>query len=155
MKTIEQLEQEIARLQREVETLKAAEWPKNGDKFFWVAGRGDVGDEIWCGNSENLKYKAQGNIFRTEEEALRETECRAIVAEYRRQPGRKAFVFGKKNWNARIDEGSVRPCDISLALAGLFQTYFDSKESTEAAISAVGAERLRKAAMWQSQQGVV
>jgi len=68
---IKQLEDQLAALRKEVENkpIKQEEWPKLGDKYYYLDAEGDTEYDHFH-NWEFDKYLQQiGNMFKTEEEA--------------------------------------------------------------------------------------
>lgn len=156
MTELEKIKAQIADLQKQIEELDAThkEWPQVGDSYWIVDGSGDVcmltyGD--WIGDPGAF---SQGNAFRTKAEAEAERDARAVVAELRKQPGRKKFVSGEDNscLFVNINMLCVSTDCWSCTDNGWNSIYFESRESAQAAINAVGADRILKAARWCTMQ---
>ena len=153
MKTIEQIESQIAELQADLEALKAQskECQQQGDAYFHLSGIGEIVQVVYDGLSFDSGSFAQGNAFRTKDEAETERDARAVVAELRKQPGRKKFAAWFRNYGIRCVLSSQRVCPSgywSEEDSSWHHLYFDSNESARAAINAVGADRILKAAKW-------
>ena len=94
MSRIEELEKQITELderkvalQQELELEKQKpeiEYSfKNGEKYFVLGQDGLIGDYLWDGsNFDKIRY-AQGNVFKTKEEAECERDRRALLTRFR------------------------------------------------------------------------
>jgi len=148
------LEDAITVLISEIEALKSAkvkEWPQVGDVYFYISSAGMVLPSTWRDDNPDKDCAEIGNIFRTEAEATKELETRKTIAELRAQPGREKFVIGEYNhslsvdFKIGVDVNAFTTCDYGFA-----SIYFDSAESVQSAIKAVGADRILAASKWLS-----
>ena len=151
MENLKALEEKYAALGEEIAKLKTApkEWPQEGEEI-WIlcADRSRYEDSYTC--HADKPYLNQGNLFRTEAEAIAERDARAVVAELRRQPGRKQFVVEDPNYGLRVDLYNDLVSDNNLYKldASWNSIYFESEQATINAIKAVGEDRILKAARW-------
>lgn len=151
MENLKALEEKYAALGEEIAKLKAApkEWPQAGDEMWGLFGTGQIIPVSYF-NLAHKNYLDQGNLFRTEAEALAERDARAVVAELRRQPGRKMFIEEEGNDGFVVDlvSGSVSIHNWYADSNGWHSIYFESEQAARDAIKAVGKERILKAARW-------
>ena len=155
MTTIEQIEQQITALQKQVEELKQSQaekpWPKEGDVFFYVTGSGEPSRFVWgISGMKDQELLEIGNIFRTREDAESEAHARRTVAALRRQPGARGFVFGGDNWIITLDSPTEIEYSKSTVLCCVSPVYFDTLANLESAIAAVGEAEIIKAWKWIS-----
>ena len=94
MSIIEKLENEIKGLEnRKIELLKELElekqkteieYPFKDDELHWVVYTdGGITDSIWIDNKIDTNRYAQGNIFKTKAEAIKERDRRALLTRFR------------------------------------------------------------------------
>lgn len=150
MENLTALEEKYAALGEEIAKLKAApkEWPQEGDKVWLLCTSGEHYEDTYfrlsCRN-----YLDQGSLFRMYARYA-ERDARAVVAELRRQPGRKKFIAANNNYCLCVDlsDGEVFPDNLCGIDGGWHSIYFESEQATINAIKAVGQERIVKAARW-------
>lgn len=161
MTEIEQLKQELAAMQEKLNKLEKAEqskdWPQIND-IYWVPVFSDASPSDYEYTSDRVDecFKKHGMLFRTKHEAADILDAFAVLAELRRQPGRKLFVLNEWNYCIII---SAKTNILSTEAwktdhVGWQSIYFDSEQSTKAAIAAVGADRILKAEKILSSWGV-
>lgn len=94
MSRIEELENKIKGLEnRKIELLKeleleqqktAIEYPFKDDELHWVVYTdGGITDSIWIDNKIDTNRYAQGNIFKTKAEAIKERDRRILLTRFR------------------------------------------------------------------------
>lgn len=162
MNIVTELEQKLKetlelteKLKKEIEEAKNVPtfgWePKDDEEFYWVRASGCITSDYWS-NDNNLK--SMGNYFKTWSQAQDYVDALKVIAELRKQPGRKKFVRGEDNWALAMYDmslvGGTRTITISLTqyssyMISFGQVFFDSQESAQAAINVIGEERIKKA----------
>lgn len=156
MSTITELEDKVKELMNEIETLKQKEKIEKFEYLFekhepyWVVyNYGDIFDSIWTNDEFDCKRYEQGNIFKTREEAKRESERRALLTRFRQfrdkcngdwKPDFTSLLQGKHSiqFSYAISELVVlnsRDMD-GFRLFG----YFNKREDAERAIELFGDE---------------
>ena len=90
MSKIIELEEKVKELMKEIETLKQQEkteefeYPFEEDEQYWVLYQdGDINYGTWNNYEIDTKRYDQGNIFKTEQEAERERDKRALLTRFR------------------------------------------------------------------------
>lgn len=90
MSTIAELEDKVKELLDEIETLKREkkneefEYPFENHEDYWVLYQdGGINDNIWTNYGIDTKRYEQGNIFKTQREAERERDKRALLTRFR------------------------------------------------------------------------
>ncbi|MDE2097547.1 MAG: hypothetical protein KGL39_09900 [Patescibacteria group bacterium] len=153
---IAQIEAETKKARKELEMMKAGwqEWPKFGDKFYYLGLCGHVYEaqiSFICLSNPYIEF---GNAFKTREEAEKEVHARKIVAKLRQQPGARGFIVGEKNYCVEVSlkNNSIYDNYWSGADIGWQSIYFDTMESVRNAIELVGEENILKVATWLSMR---
>lgn len=119
MSSVKELEEKVTELLKEIETLKQKEkaeefeYPfKHMEQYFFIDNDGKIIDSAWTNhNLDTCRYE-QGNVFKTEKEALREHDKRALLTRFRQ--------FRDKcngDWNAKTYDSQ-------------YYIIFDSTENT-------------------------
>ena len=147
---INALETEIANLRAELEKPDTpGPWvPEKGEKFWLIYNFGAVnGQYQWDNDAFDRGKLSIGNIFRTQEDAEFMLERLKVLAELRRLA--KGFVpdwrdTNQKKWYLCCDVGGSIHCDYTYGISYGVPVYFQSREDAQAAIEAVGAERLKR-----------
>ena len=119
------------------------EFPKVGDKYWYIDTTGDVHDENWeCFSFEKATLEI-GNVFSTKEQAefavekLKvEAELRSLSDSWDLEKTQYTFSF---NWE--VGEFEIDYPDYN-QYPGSY--YFDSLDSWEQAIESVGEDRIKK-----------
>lgn len=119
------------------------EFPKVGDKYWYIDTTGDVHDENWeCFSFEKATLEI-GNMFKTKEQAEFVVEKLKVEAELRNlsdswdlEKTQYTFSF---NWE--VGEFEIDYPDYN-QYPGSY--YFDSLDSWEQAIESVGEDRIKK-----------
>ena len=90
MSTITELEEKVKELLDEIETLKQKakaeefDYPfKENEKYWSVNTFGEVDSFTWIQNGFNTTRYNQGNAFKTQQEAIRERDRRALLTRFR------------------------------------------------------------------------
>jgi hypothetical protein len=134
---------------RIVEELSDPVWPQEGDECWVVWGDGSIEKILFHNHTNNVL--AQGNLFCTKKEVIAESNARAVIAEFQRQPGARKFDKLKINHYVVAREASeTLYCSDSHSFCyGFASTYFDTAEQLNAAITAVGEDRILAAMKWR------
>lgn len=155
---LENLKAELAALAGRIAALETveqpeAEWPKDGDTYFFIDGDGDVLDSRWDSDLRDTSRMNIGNVFRTVAEAEHEIERRKVLTELRRLA--KASWGGTKidwtdgtqyKWQIRFahDTADGGKFDAINWRAVQYQSAvaFATEQAAQAAIKTIGADRL-------------
>lgn len=131
-------------------TAEVKSWPQEGDEYWAPSSRGDAKAYRFSSDHIDKSYFEMGLAFKTKEEALAEIEARKVVYELKQQPGCERFVVGKKRWTFAMNLADNEVFTDSWANACNLQdsVWFESREAAQAAIEAVGKDRILKAARW-------
>lgn len=148
MKTIEQ---RISDLETELAQLKAAAqaeaWPNMGDQYWYVNSIGRVASGVFGSRDGSGRLLTIGDIYRTQDEAVREVVRRQVLAELRQL----AKASGECDWtNPNTDKCSCYfnlssrkwSTAYSTSSQDLGGIYFSSKEAAENAIKTIGEDRM-------------
>lgn len=118
------------------------EFPKDGERVWFLYNDGAMIGRIWIGNEYQNGAQAQGNIFRTEADTERERDRRAVMQKLRMLAGdqswidwgdmsqKKYFICDLDGWCADDLCETFTPCT----------PYFQSQKETIAAIDTLGYE---------------
>ena len=70
MTKLDELKSQLSDIQKQIDQMEG-EWPKDGEKYFYIGSAGMILDEIWRDDSFNRSSKRTeiGNIFPTLEKA--------------------------------------------------------------------------------------
>ena len=154
---IEKIGKQIAELALELTKVKVEqvedEWPKVGDEYWYVTDHLLFPiTAIYEGTYVDKSRKSLDIVFRTKEEACAEIHARLVIADLRKQPGRKKFAVGEKNWCIAVDleDDNVFPDCFVILEMGRASTYFISEEAARSALQAVGEDSILKASRWLS-----
>ena len=156
MSKIEELEEKVKELMKELETLKQKEqaekfeYPFEEKEEYWSVGvKGGVSNFIWSNHEFDTKKYDQGHIFKTEQEAIRERDKRALLVRFR-QFRDKCNGDWKPDWiNNQECKYFVRyfsgckSCDLTYCVHGdLFSSfgYFKNEDDCRRAIELFGDE---------------
>lgn len=156
MKSIEQLQAEIAKLQQELEETKnkvVKGWPYGEDNTYFVASEsGTTYDLKFCEDGFDTGCFSQGNAFRTEAEAEAEVHARATITALRNQFGAKKFAVGGCNYYLFIDiySTTIDVVYTTCTIGSFGDAYFETEDDALSAIEDVGQENIIKAAKWRS-----
>lgn len=124
---------------------------KNDDTYYLIDTDGDVMNATW--NDINIdidsKFRENGNVFLTREEAEFEVERRKIETEMLRLGGRRTFKKGENNYYIVCDFDSNYGNRLWISnnkSDGFAQMmiYFDSNKECENAIETIGKDRIKK-----------
>lgn len=146
MSKLQELKQQLDKIQKEIQNLESRDWPKPYDEYYLVSSNGAVLSYTWEGAPDDEDFKSQGHIFKTKSEAVSEHLSRKIVQELWQCEGARKYVIGKPNWSITLDSWEV--C-YDLGGASYFSVYFDSQDQVANAIKTVGADRLNKVLDWR------
>ena len=159
MSTITELEDKVKELMNEIETLKQQEKIEKFEYLlekyepYWIVyNDGDIFDSIWTKDKTDCKKYEQGHIFKTQQEAKRERDKRALLTRFRQ-------FRDKCNGDWKPDFKNGTSCkyyvyfsnsdgQMGVDFNGLctdFSTfgYFKTREDAERAIELFGDEIIR------------
>ena len=149
---LENLKAELAALAGRIAALETAqqpeaEWPKDGDTYFFIDGDGDVVDSLWSSDRFDDSRMNIGSVYRTVTEAEHEIDRRKVLTELRKL----AKASGKRDW-ADKNQTKYRLVYEADAMRWAHRgnqiertqgaVYFATEESAQAAIETIGADRL-------------
>ena len=128
---------------------EAQVWPRKGDEVWWLGSSGDV-IRFSFDNSDDYfrKALAQGNLFRTHEEALAEKHAREVAAKFAGQLGARKFTSDTINHAVVMCREKAEAVAYREYATAFAHTYFDTRAQLDAAITAVGKEEIEKAMRW-------
>ena len=154
MTTLEQIEQQISTLQKQVEELKQSkeekQWPQEGDVVWYVDFEGDAYQAFFLLTNKHHKGMLKiGNLFRTLEDAEREVHARHVVAALKRKQGAGGFAWESSCWIVCVEERMDKVYVTKSRYPG-HPVYFDSKQHAEYAIADCGKAEIIKAWKWIS-----
>lgn len=120
---------------------------KDGDSHYWIDGVGKVKEcDIWRDESSDSMARDVGNIFLTEEEALKDVERRKVETLLVKYGGRRWFKLNDKNWIIDYD------CNSNVFRFAYMKRdqrqgciYFDTYEQAQKAVEEIGYERIKQA----------
>lgn len=105
MSRIEELEKQIQELQHELEVEKQKEsfnFPVGyHDTYYLLTAFGEIKEDWWLGSIRNKNKSYQGNIFKTEQEAEKERDKRALLTRFR-QFRDKCNGYWKPDWKDKV-----------------------------------------------------
>lgn len=154
MNRIEELEEQIKKIQDEIATIKSEKrpnkrWqPEEGQIYYFVNSEGFVSFETWSGYIRDENRYKMGNVFKTHDEAYIASERLEVIAEL------KEFAEPEDTrWTATADDahcylyydhenGCVYYGCVYNGKSG--EIYFKNKEVAKRAIAMVGEERIKK-----------
>lgn len=146
---IEAAERELAEAKAELARMEEAKVggnpyvfkPKQWEDFSYIAQRTCDG-RFYGGARSNVNGKVQF-AFRDQHAAQRAAEALNVMMELRCQPGAREFREGHENYLISLDEGELEAWMVFVwTSAAVFSGAFDTKEDAEAAIKAVGEQRI-------------
>ena len=120
--------------------------PKMGERYFYFTGCGEVYVNKWCGDNDDEKLYASGDVFHMQEAAEFEAERRKVIAELSDFAEDEDVVWdgNTKHWTIvwnTCAEAIIMDYHVYFTLPLL---YFPSEEAAKAAVKAVGEERVKK-----------
>lgn len=153
MSKIEELEEKVKELMKEIETLKQKEeaekfeYPFEEKEEYWSVGvKGGINHLPWTGIEFDTKRYEQGHIFKTEQEAIRERDKRTLMTRFRQFRDKcngdwKPFEHGNQFYISfdtmtNVIHTNCVYINKSFALFG----YFKNKSDCERAIELFGKE---------------
>ena len=153
MSKIEELEEKVKELMKEIETLKQKEqaeefeYPFEEKEDYWSVGvKGGINHLPWTGIEFDTKRYEQGHIFKTEQEAIRERDKRTLMTRFRQFRDKcngdwKPFEHGNQFYISfdtmtNVIHTNCVYINKSFALFG----YFKNKPDCERAIELFGKE---------------
>lgn len=156
MSKIEELEEKVIELMKEIEALKqqdkTEEFEYNFEKFesYWTMhSGGKVYQAMWSNHDLDFERYSQGNVFKTKEEAERERDKRALLTRIR-QFRDKCNGEWKPEFDDFLQDKYTIRCDYGLKELFLFGEsrvyefslfgYFKNGDDCERAIQLFGDE---------------
>ena len=107
MSRITELEEKAKELMKEIETLKQEkieefEYPfKRMEQYYFIDNDGKIIESAWTNHNLDICRYEQGNIFKTEKEALRERDKRTLLTRFR-QFRDKCNGYWKPDWKDKV-----------------------------------------------------
>lgn len=137
------VQDEIKALKERIAELEKQEFPRIGDKYWYLGDTGEILYENWDNVSFEEDRLGIGNVFKTEDEAKFAKKKLKVEAELRKFS--RPFADGEENnhikYSPSFDELSVLT-SFSYQDQGVF--YFESEEKVQQAIKSVGEDRIKK-----------
>ena len=141
--------------------IKKEEWPKVGDKYWYVTGTGDILLHTYGNGSYDVARKSIGNVFRTKKEAEFHAEYLKVCAELERltdwEEGDRYYCIGCYRVPHTVcyayGTGDIllhtlgdESYNVKCKAHGLRESQygFKSEESAQKAIDTIGEDRLKK-----------
>ena len=115
-----------------------------GDTYYYIDTEGNVTFDAWY---ESCKGERDvGNVFLTEEEALKDVERRKVETLLLRYNGRRWYKDGKENWFVTFDR-SVGFLRYVYTVRDQRQgtIYFDTEKQARQAVKDIGEEKIKSA----------
>lgn len=148
---LERAEALLKELKEGIQKKEAKTWPQFGDTCWVYSAQGPFA-YVFEGSITDSYNLNMGRAFQTKEQCEADFEARKVIYELKQQPGCERFVMGKMQWTVVVNleecevytDGWLRICDLQNSV------WFESREAGEAAIEAVGKDRILKAARWFS-----
>lgn len=131
----------------EPEPEKLKRWRANkNDGYFVVDTDGYIGKEVECGEACDDWYYLSGNYFRTEEEAEEYKESLIVYNELKAyaEPDDAVWNGIEDHWCVKYDHLAEKINVDNWKVCKFVNLYFKSKEAAQAAIEAVGEERVKR-----------
>lgn len=144
---------ELIKKSNEIKSKKSKVWkPKEGEGFYTIHGDGSIDELTWFNNADIIKRYELGNCFKTEKEAEFALERQKVITELKRY----ALEQNEKeiDWydhcvlkyyiqydyvNNKLNIVSTR-----YSKSNISSMYFTSDKIAQAAIEAIGEERIKK-----------
>jgi len=148
---LEQAEALLNEVKEEMQRKEVKTWPQVGDLYWTYTSAGPVS----CRFDDHVvdkNYFELGLAFKTKEQCGADFEARKVIYELKQQPGCERFVVGKTQWTIIVDPGECKVLlDHWTHICRLQDSvWFESIEAAQAAVEAVGKDRIIKAARWFS-----
>lgn len=152
---IEELEEQLEELRAKVNELeqalslaKLAEWPQEGDCYWFVTADGLAASGPWDNDLTDAGRAEIGNVFRTEEEADFEIERLRVIAELKKFAMSREEVKAARSckyiyyfYSDGDGELDTSTC-CGIRTPGVL--YFESSDAALKAVEAVGEDRVKK-----------
>lgn len=156
MSTITELEDKVKELMNEIETLKQQEKIEKFEYLFencedyWVLYQdGSTNNGTWNNHEIDCKRYDQGNIFKTQREAKRESERRALLTRFRQFRDKcngdwKPDFKNDSSWKIYIgfnhNENKMKVCSYLILEEFNLFGYFKNEADAERAVELFGDE---------------
>lgn len=142
-------EEEIAKLLEKKQ--QAAEWPQIGDYYWLITAPGRKIRYRYDADPFDLGCKFIGNICRTEEDAEQALDVLRVVAELNAQPGRCWLDLRRRKFGVFLEDGALTLGSNRNTSRCWRSIYFDTPEHRDAAIKAVGEDRILQAMQFEAR----
>lgn len=142
-----ELQARVKKIQEEIEKTKQAEWPQDGDDYWFIDGEGDIQNDTMYGMVADEERKSIGNTFRTKEEAEFEVERLKVIAELKKFAMSREEVEEARHANEVIYIILTESNEISTLIDYSFRCatmHFKDKCTAHNAVRAVGEDRVKK-----------
>ena len=141
------LQEELTALKERIAELEyhakdEREFPKRGDKYYFIVASGGVDWLQWDESGFGLRAQDIGNIFRTKEQAEFAVEKLKVEAELRKFS--KPFEILLTNWLITREVDGAIEAHWSSHAESQGTLYFESEEKAQQAIETVGIDRIKK-----------
>ena len=121
--------------------------PEKGDGYYSIHNNGLIGYFPWSNDQTDKRMLSIGNVFQTRLDAEFMVERLKVLAELRRLANGFVPDWGNKHqnkWLLVYSDGSIIRADFVATCSYGAPVYFQSREDAQAAIKAVGVDRLKK-----------
>ena len=159
MSRVEELEEKVKELMKEIEILKQKEqaeefeYPfEKNDNYFTVSLYGNVTSNVWDNHYFDTERYSQGHVFKTRDEAERERDKRSLMTRFR-QFRDKCNGDWKPEFDDFLQDKYTIRCDYGLKELFLFVEgrvyefslfgYFKNGDDCKRAIELFGDEIIR------------
>ena len=148
---LEQAEALLKEVKEEMQKKEAKTWPQFGDTCWVYSAQGPFA-YVFEGSTTDSYNLLRDRAFQTKEQCEADFEARKVIYELKQQPGCERFVVGKTQWTVvvNLEECEVYQDHWAHVCNLQDSVWFESREAGEAAIEAVGKDRVLKAARWFS-----
>ena len=117
---------------------------KGGDGYFVLYHDGDIAEYKWTGDTGfGACYRDYGNIFLTEEEALKDVERRKVETLMLKHGGRRRYKRFGENFGFLIDDVDRFGIHSLNQIQGTI--YFDTYSDAKTALDSIGTDRIKRA----------
>jgi hypothetical protein len=141
MTNLEKLKAEYKQMGETIAAMEAKDWPQRNDEYWSVATDGLVVCDLWGMHPADTGRLAQGNVFRTSEEAKRESKKRAVTKKLKDLAGDWKWANGVQKWgvyyNHHKESWETRYAMFSHTPLAI---YFQTEQSAQKAIDTLGDE---------------
>ena len=155
MSSVQELEEKVKELMKEIEKLKqekTEEFEYTFEEFenYWTIGSGgNLYRAMWDNHDLDFERYSQGNVFKTKEEAEREIDKRALLTRFRQFRDKcngdwKPDFKNDSSWKIYIgfnhNENKMKVCSYLILEEFNLFGYFKNESDAERAIDLFGDE---------------